>query len=103
MELITNAAQAGQSAAEAARMMKEASEAKSRSNFSEASKVLKCPEFFGYTTSDQDQSCWRDFAFSFKAWLMVADNGFEAELKQIEKNSDIVYSVPTNEETLQKA
>ena len=68
MELITNAARAAQSAAEAARTMKEASEAKNRSNFSEASKVVKCPEFFGYPTSDEDQNCWRDFAFSFKAW-----------------------------------
>ena len=64
MELITNAARAAQSAAEAARTMKEVSEAKNRSNFSEASKVVKCPEFFG--TSDEDQNCWRDFAFSSK-------------------------------------
>lgn len=79
MELITNAARAAQSAAEAARTMKEVSEAKNRSNFSEASKVVKCPEFFGYPTSDEDQNCWRDFAFSFKAWLIFADSGFEAE------------------------
>ena len=103
MELITNAARAAQSAADAARIMKEASEAKCRNNFSEASKVVKCPEFFGYTTSDEDQNCWRDFAFSFKAWLIFADSGFEAELEQIEKTSDTVYSVPTNEETLQRA
>ena len=82
MELITNAARAAQSAAEAARTMKEVSEAKNRSNFSEASKVVKCPEFFGYPTSDEDQNCWRDFAFSFKAWLIFADSGFEAELSK---------------------
>ena len=103
MELITSAARAAQSAAEAARTMKEVSEAKNRSNFSEASKVVKCPEFFGYPTSDEDQNCWRDFAFSFKAWLIFADSGFEAELEQIEKTSDTVFSVPTNAETLQRA
>jgi hypothetical protein len=103
VELITNAARAAQSAAEAARTMKEVSEAKNRSNFSEASKVVKCPEFFGYPTSDEDQNCWRDFAFSFKAWLIFADSGFEAELEQIEKTSDTVFSVPTNAETLQRA
>ena len=103
VELITNAARAAQSAAEAARLMKEASESKSRNNFSEASKVVKCPEFFGYPTADEDQNSWRDFAFSFKAWLVFADSGFEAELAQIEKTSDTVFSMPTNEETLQRA
>ena len=49
------------------------------------------------------RNCWRDFAFSFKAWLIFADSGFEAELEQIEKTSDTVFSVPTNAETLQRA
>ena len=103
VELIGNAARAAQSAAEAAQLMKEASEAKSRNNFSEASKVVKCPEFFGYPTADEDQNTWRDFSFAFKAWLVFADSNYEDEMKQIEDTSDKVYSVPTNAETLQRS
>ena len=83
VELIGNAARAAQSAAEAAQLMKEASEAKSRNNFSEASKVVKCPEFFGYPTADEDQNTWRDFSFAFKAWLVFAYSNYEDEMKQL--------------------
>ncbi len=44
-EIVSNAARAAESAAEAARALKEASD-KPRSSFSEASKVVKCHEFF---------------------------------------------------------
>lgn len=60
------------SAAEAARALKEAQD-RPRNSFSEASKVVKCPEFFGPATSDDDQNNWRDIAFSFKARLIFAD------------------------------
>ena len=59
-EIVSNAARAAESAAEAARALREVPD-KPRSSFSEASKVVKCPEFFGYATSDEDQNNSRDF------------------------------------------
>ena len=49
------------------------------------SKVVKCPESFGYVTADEDQNNWRGFAFSFKAWLTFADAEFDREFGIIEK------------------
>ena len=86
-EIVSNAARAAESAAEAARALKEAQE-RSRNSFSEASKVVKCPEFFGYATSDDDQNNWRDFAFSSKTWLVFADAEFDRELALIERASE---------------
>ena len=62
-EIVSNAARAAESAAEAARALREASE-RPKSSFGEASKVVECPEFFGYVTADEDQNNWRDFALS---------------------------------------
>ena len=54
--------------------------------------MVKCPEFFGYPISDEDQNSWRDFAFSFKAWLTFADAEFDKELGLIERapESDLI-------------
>ena len=98
-EIVSNAARAAESAAEAARALKEAQE-RPKSNFSEASKVVKCAEFFGYTTSDDDQNNWRDFALSFKAWLVFADAEFDRELALIERASETAISLPTDTGTL---
>ena len=100
-QIVSNAARAAESAAEAARALREAQE-RPRSNFSEASKVVKCPEFFGYATVDDDQNHWRDFAFSFKAWLVFADAEFDRELALIERASDVPISLPTDSGTLQR-
>ena len=89
-EIVSNAARAAESAAEAARALREAQE-RPRNSFSEASKVVKCPEFFGYATADDDQNNWRDFAFSFKAWLVFADAEFDRELALIERASDAQF------------
>jgi len=48
-DIVSNAARAAEAAAEAARALRE-SQDRPRSSFSEASKVVKCPEFFGYLT-----------------------------------------------------
>ena len=101
-EIVSNAARAAESAAEAARALQEAQE-RPKSNFSEASKVVKCPEFFGYTTSDDDQNNWRDFAFAFKAWLVFADADFDRELALIERASESAILLPTDPGTLQRA
>ena len=100
-EIVSNAARAAESAAEAARALREAQE-RPRNSFSEASKVVKCPEFFGYATSDDDQNNWRDFAFSFKAWLVFADAEFDRELALIERASETPISLPTDSGTLQR-
>ena len=100
-EIVSNAARAAESAAEAARALREAQE-RPRNSFSEASKVVKCPEFFGYATVDDDQNNWRDFAFSFKAWLIFADAEFDRELALIERASDVPISLPTDPGTLQR-
>ncbi len=63
-DIVSNAARAAESAAEAARALREAAD-RPKSSFAEASTVVKCPEFFGYVT-DEDQNNWRDFAFSLK-------------------------------------
>ena len=101
-EIVSNAARAAESAAEAARALKEAQE-RPKSNFSEAAKVVKRPEFFGYTTSDDDQNNWRDFAFAFKAWLVFADADFDRELALIERASENAILLPTDPGTLQRA
>ena len=87
-DIVSNAARAAESAAEAARALREAAD-RPKSSFAEASnsKVVKCPEFFGYVT-DEDQNNWRDFAFSFKAWLTLADAEFDRELGIIESVTD---------------
>ena len=100
-EIVSNAARAAESAAEAARALREAQE-RPRNSFSEASKVVKCSEFFGYATVDDDQNNWRDFAFSFKAWLVFADAEFDRELALIERASDVPISLPTDPGTLQR-
>ena len=43
-DIVSNAARAAESAAEAARALREAAD-RPKSSFSEASKVVKCPEF----------------------------------------------------------
>ena len=97
-QIVSNAARAAESAAEAARALREAQE-RPRNNFSEASKVVKCPAFFGYATVDDDQN---HFAFSFKAWLVFADAEFDRELALIERASDVPISLPTDSGTLQR-
>ena len=67
-EIVSNAARAAVPAAEAARALREATE-RPKGRLGEASKVVKCPEFLGYVTADENQNNWWDFAFSFKAWL----------------------------------
>ena len=89
-------------AAEAARALREAAD-KPKCSFAEASKVVKCPEFFGYATADEDQNNWRDSAFSFKAWLTVADAEFDRELGIIEKASQTPIALPIEPGTLQGA
>ena len=104
-QIVSNAARAAESAAEAARALKEAQE-KPRNSFSEASNVKKvviCPEFFGYATSDDDQNTWPDFAFSLKAWLGFADAEFDRELALIERASEIPISLPSDAGSLQRA
>ena len=101
-DIVSNAARAAESAAEAARALREAAD-RPKSSFSEASKVVKCPEFFGYVTADEDQNNWRDFAFSFKAWLTFADAEFDRELGVIEKASQTPIALPTEPDTLQGA
>ena len=96
------AARAAESAAEAARALREAAD-RPKSSFAEASKVVKCPEFFGYVTADEDQNNWRDFAFFIKAWLTFADAEFDRELGIIEKASQTPIALPTEHETLQRA
>ena len=59
-DIVSNAARAAERAAEAARALREAAD-RHNGSFSEASKVVKCPEFFGYVTADEDQNNWRDF------------------------------------------
>ena len=58
---------------------------------------------FGYPTADEDQNNWRDFAFSFKAWLTFADAEFDRELRLIEKSSQAAISLPTEAGTFQRA
>ena len=65
-EIMSNAAKAAESAAEAARALRESADRPTKSSFGEASKVVKCPEFFGYTTLDEDQNHWRDLPFHSK-------------------------------------
>ncbi len=93
-DIVNNAARAAESAAEAARALREAAD-RLKSSFAEASKVAKCPEFFGYVTADEDHNSWRDFAFSFKAWLTFADAAFDRELGIIEKASQTPIALPT--------
>ena len=101
-EIVSNAARPAESAAEAARALREAQD-RPRNSFSEASKVVKCPEFFGCATLDDDQSNWRDFAFAFKAWLIFADAEFESQLGLIERASENPISLPADTGTLQRA
>ena len=75
-QLLQSVQQAAQAAATAAQALKDANERRS-TGFGEASKVVQCPKEFGTTSTTEDQSMWSDFAFSFKQWLFLADNGFE--------------------------
>lgn len=101
-KIASNAARPAESAAEAACALREAQE-RPRNSFREASMVVSCPEFFSYTTSDEDQNNCRDFPFSFKAWLVFADAEFDRELALIERASKIPMSLPTDAGTLQRA
>ena len=101
-EIVSNAARAAEAAAEAARALRE-SQDRPRNSFSEASKVVKCPEFFGYLTTDDDQNHWRDFAFAFKAWLVFADSEFDRELAVVERSTESPITLPTDSGTLQRA
>eukprot|EP00435_Cladocopium_sp_Y103_P009078 s5234_g2.t1 len=64
----------------------------SRSGFSEASKVAKCPEPFGNSNSSEDQAAWLDFSFSFKQWLFYADAAFENDVDFVEKHLEAPVS-----------
>jgi len=74
-QLLQSVQQAAQAAA-SAQALKDANEGCS-TGFGEASKVVQCPKEFGATSTTENQSMWSDFAFSFKQWLFLADNGFE--------------------------
>ena len=101
-DIVSNAARAAESAAEAAKALREAAD-RPKGSFAEASKVVKCPEFFGYVTADEDQNNWLDVAFSFKAWLTFADAEFDRELGTVEKASQTPIALPTESDTLQRA
>ena len=59
---------------------------------------------FGYVTADEDQNNWRDFAFSFKAWLTFAHAEIERELGIMQKASQKTpIALPTESDTLQRA
>ena len=74
-QLLQSVQQAAQAAA-SAQALKDANE-RCSTGFDEASKVVQCPKEFGTTSTTENQSMWSDFAFSFKQWLFLADNGFE--------------------------
>ena len=93
-DIVSNAARAADSAAEAARALREAAD---------RPKVVKCPEFFCDVTGDEDQNNWRDFAFSFKARLTFADAEFDRELGIIEEASQTPIALPAEPDTLQRA
>ena len=84
-DIVSNAARAAESAAEAARALREAAD-RPKSSFAEASK-----------------NNWLDFAFSFKAWLTFADAEFDRELGTVEKASQTPIALPTESDTLQRA
>ena len=94
-QLLQSVQQAAQAAATAAQALKDANERRS-TGFGEASKVVQCPKEFGTTSTTEDQSMWSDFAFSFKQWLFLADNGFEPDVKYVEENPNVAVAYQDN-------
>ena len=81
--------QAATAATDAATAMRESKDraAQRKSGFSEASKVVKCPESFGGAQSSDDAGKWLDFSFSFKQWLFYADDTYDTDIKEVEANA----------------
>ena len=69
--------------------LSQASSSKSSSlGFADANKILNRPSSFGSASHDVDLSTWHDWSHSFCAWLVFADQAFEAELQSLESNLD---------------
>ena len=69
----------------------QAENAKNRGGFgsySDASKVVKMPESFGFENQDADHSKWTEFVVGFKAWLTFAEPQFDAGFRDAEAASD---------------
>ena len=94
-QLLQSVQQAAQAAATAAQALKDANERRG-TGFGEARKVVQCPKEFGTTSTTEDQSMWSDFAFSFKQWLFLADNGFEPDVKYVEENPNVAVAYQDN-------
>ena len=51
---------------------------------------------FGHATTLEDQSQWRDFAFSFKSWFFFAEPAFEVVIQYVEDHPAVPVTYQDN-------
>ena len=58
------------------------------SKFSNAGKMVRMPDPFVANGVDAEQAAWPDFLLNLKAWLCAADENFEKDMQDVEKDPD---------------
>ena len=91
-QLIQGVSQAALAASEAAQQLKAAND-RPKSGFTEASKVVRPPDAFGFESFEQEQAAWSDFVLNLKAWLFFADPAYEELFKRVEENPKVVPDI----------
>ena len=85
--LIAAMAATAQASTEAARAAATATERMGARTESDAFRHLQKPEKYGRHEKEKDLSTWREWTFSFKAWLACQDMEYETELEHVEDNA----------------
>ena len=85
--LIAAMAATAQASTEAARAAATATERMGARTESDAFRHLQKPEKYGSHEKEKDLSTWREWTFSFKAWLACQDMEYETELEHVEDNA----------------
>ena len=85
--LIAAMAATAQASTEAARAAATATERMGARTESDAFRHLQKPEKYGSHEKEKDLSTWREWKFSFKAWLACQDMEYETELEHVEDNA----------------
>ena len=91
-QLIQGVSQAAVAASEAAQQLRAAND-RPKSGFTEASKVVRPPDAFGFESFEQEQAAWSDFVLNLKAWLFFADPAYEELFKRVEENPKVVPEI----------